>query len=775
MSASLDWVELIGQQERRKEYTKAILKLKTGKQEAVATWLAVLELVSFVQTVDSLKEDEQIEGETQSWRDFLSQIYSATTPERKSPTLRLPHSVAQSFESVLSPPSTLHASLTNSIRAGIEYLTSSVRARISPNLNKLPLQDQIMFLTQKERLPDFPPPPSPSTRSSVMMASRQLDAEEAAKSVASILLSHYVFPTGEPFPSFSAQTHAESSEEEDNVDTRSIQAGIKEARESIIRKEEKLLWLLGKDFHKGPSCRNSTNLSVPTTSTTGSTSSSNSTIRRPASTTPTASRIYQDESNSTIGALPQFPTSHSISEARDSVDSFAPSTIDSHHRHSRLISTSSSTAPLLASARPSTTSNREIPLSASPHRRVLSTGILPASSNTYSLNQLHSPTRTKTPPPLLQPLDSLSRPFAHLHDLPSPTSNKRNSLDSAKDDLKYGRRESIPLDCQELTEKEKSELVRRNKKLERLLGTTKGNEWLAHTQRRRWHSEESELTSTTGDGFEGRRLARPISITIPSLQLGAVQQQQQPGQISPTTVIPPFESDLSPISNSTDSALFPPAQPALMYRSSSSPPYSSSTSSTSPSYSTRPSLDLHLVQSNSSSSTAPSTLRPRNPPHQTSYTSSHSTSSSISIDPIDQEKRDERRRKLEKVRRVLGERVPLGLVVHAKPQLYDYEEHEHEVGGKSSLMGKSRSRQMGEKLKEVFKTENLVQSGGGGKKRASALQDRENWVGTRSTPQLGVPEKKLSRSTTATGGGGIQGVEALTKARKLESVSISFP
>ncbi|GAA5968554.1 hypothetical protein JCM3765_003511, partial [Sporobolomyces pararoseus] len=42
-------------------------------------------------------------------------------------------------------------------------------------------------------------------------------------------------------------------------------------------------------------------------------------------------------------------------------------------------------------------------------------------------------------------------------------------------------------------------------------------------------------------------------------------------------------------------------------------------------------------------------------------------------------------------------------------------------------------------------------------------------------PQLGVPEKKLSRSTTATGGGGIQGVEALTKARKLESLFGDLP
>lgn len=76
MSASLDWVELFGQQRKRKEYTQALLELKTGKLEAIATWLAVLELVSFLQTLESSKEDEQIKGERTSWIDYSSQIVS---------------------------------------------------------------------------------------------------------------------------------------------------------------------------------------------------------------------------------------------------------------------------------------------------------------------------------------------------------------------------------------------------------------------------------------------------------------------------------------------------------------------------------------------------------------------------------------------------------------------------------------------------------------------------------------------------------------------------
>jgi len=648
-----------------------------------------------------------------------------------------------------------------------------------------------MLLLNKK---DFPRPPSANTRESIVMASRE---NAGLNSVASILLSHYVFPIGETAPptppssSSSAQTHnatpSDSEEEEDNVDRRSVQTGIQEARESIIRKDEKLLWLLGKDFHKGPSCRSASstinnNLSVPTTSTTGSftSSSGSSTIRRPASSTPTASRIYQDESNSTIGALPEFPsTSRSFAEPRDSVDSFAPSTISDSHRHSRLISTSSSTAPLLSSARPSTTS-----ATSSPHRRVLSAGVLPTSNSTsttpFTLNHFESSLDSPgLPTPPLQPLDSPSRPFAHLQDLPSSSSSnsysrtQRNSLDSAKDDLLFGRRESIPFGlCQELSEKEKSELVRRNKKLEKLLGgeslhsgpkkigtgPKNGVEGSGvKVQRRRWHSEESQLAEG-GDGFEGRRMARPVSISIPSLRLGA----QSPAQVSPTTVLP--DDDLSPTSSHPTNSTTTRPTATLMHRSSSTP-----SPLTSPSRSSRPSLDLHLFPSNSSSTSTARTARPRNLHHR---------SSSQSSSTFDQEKRDERRRKLEKVRRVLGERVPLGLVVHTKPQLYDYEEHELAPpavgGGKGgNAMMKSKSRQMGEKLKEVFvKAEAAAGGGESSKKRSSAReQDRENWVGTQSAPQLGVSGSE-KRTTKMSAPGGIQGVEALTKARKLESVSL---
>lgn len=691
----------------------------------------------------------------------------------------------------------------------------------------------------------FPRPLSPSTRASILTTCRQPETVDAARSVAAILLNHYAsVPTANDAPAASARPAPDAdqgdSEDDEEVDRRSIQTGIQEARESILRKEQKLEWLLGQNYHKGPSCRHSPaakhhhhHLSAPTTTLSSAAStSSSSTIRRPASSTPTASRIYHDESTSTVGAMPEF-ASRSLSDARDSVDSYAPSTIaeSSHHRHSRLISTSSSMAPLLASARPSTAFS-------SRHGRGASTS---TPTPIYSLDHFRDPGSPAVPTPPLQPLDSpssFSRPFAHLQDLPPTTTttskkNKRNSLDSARDDLRDGRRASIPLDCQELSGGEKSELVWRSKKLEKLLGSRQAlldGHAAKVSPRRRWRSEDSELTTTTptaataaagresGEGtFEARRRARPSSITIPSSRSGVVQPE--PAQISPTTVLPDDQErrDLSSSgpreARSDDTTLQDgsttatkndaPTRPApLMHRSSSSPTYSTPTS---------PSLDLDLVALNASSAaTSPTSgpssstvrshhhLRPRHAFHRSKHTSLSSSVSSASttttpLDALEQARRDERRRKLEKVRRVLGERVPLGLVVHTRPQLYEYDEHDHHwsstkttslvPGERSSaiLMTKSKSRQMGERIKDVFKSDfaGTTGSGGGGpggrKSAAAHLQDRENWVGTQSAPQLGVgggggaADKRIGQKNLATLAP--LGVEALTKARKLESVS----
>ncbi|GAA5894771.1 uncharacterized protein JCM6883_002203 [Sporobolomyces salmoneus] len=853
MELASDWNEAFSTPPSRKEYVKGLLELENRREEAVATVLWIIELVSFLRSL----EGEAAKERQEEWTDligYLDQIVRTLLPHLFAPPfipvffcfffphfplrphsfgtdepsllcastlsidqylgsrtpsetpegtsdvpLRLPLNLVESLEPVLPLSSAIslddstRSTLIDSIRAGLEHLSTIYPPPSSTSSTSL--RDQIMFLLQKENPVDFPRPPASATRSSIMMTSRQLSGKEASQSIASILLNHYVFPEGDSSKATlpTAQTWQASKqeedddeeEEEDKADKRSIQTGIKEAKESIVRKEQKLEWLLGENYHKGPHCRTSPN-NLSSSSTSSSDVASSSPIKRSTSATPTPNRNHQqqDEATSTIGALPEFP-SRSLSEGRDSVDSVnAPSTVD-YHRRSRVISTSSSTAPLIASStRRSTTSTRDIPSppplpssTSSPHRRVFSTGVLPPSTAApFSFDPpLLSPA---LPTPPLQSLDSptSSRPFAQLQTV-TPIKNKRNSLDSARDDLREGRRESIPLDCQELSEKEKSELVRRNKKLEKLLGSriTGAATNVAtnlKSSRRRWHSEDSELVANDdvgsgggggdGHGFDGRRTARPDSISIPSSQIEAVRQQ--PAPISPTTMLPlddvsscQLGPELSAEHQPTSSTSTNEPRPysPRMQRSSSTPPFSSPTS---------PTFDLHLVPSNSSSTaTTPSTIRspkPRSSPFTRGY------------DSIEQEKRDERRRKLEKVRRVLGEKVPLGLVVHTKPQLYDYEQYELSPatsGTASSSMGmnKSKSRQMGDRLKEVFKQP----------ERMGGVHDRENWVERRDTPQTS-PDKKGNTKAgggAGGGGGGLQGVEALTKARKLESLFGDLP
>ncbi|GAA6008565.1 hypothetical protein JCM11491_003350 [Sporobolomyces phaffii] len=825
MTPPFDWTALFGSPTRTREYTESL-----GQSRSLAAWLYLVELVAHLRQLGQPGDARPVWTDSRHYLDHLYLRPRAAPDGQHPPPFRLPLALLESLAPILPLVSdTLDAptrsTLVSSIRAGLDYLSDN--SPPSTSTSTVPLADQVDMLLSKERLPNFPRPPSRSLRDSILVTADQLDTQEAAQSIVSILLNHYTGPAASstpptpPSPRSALRPPVGATEDDDSdndgnsSDTRSIRTGIQEARESIVRKEDKLRWLLGDNFQKGPSCRSSSTISSPTTSSVGSTASySNSTIRRPVSTTPTPSRIYHDEMTSTVGELPEFP-SRSLSEQRDSVDSVASSNVESQ-RQLRLISTSSSTAPLLASgsSRPSTGSmNRDapspLPLSSAPHRRVLSTGVLPASSTSYSFNNVEPLASPRVPTPPLQPLDDdspSSRPFAYLYDLPSPKNNKRNSLDSAKDDLKYGRRESIPLDCQELSEKEKSELVRRNKKLEKLLGGHFGGQRTTKSSpRRRGHSDDTDSAAReragggfgdTRERFDGRRLARPVSIAIPALRLGAAQS---PSSVSPTTVVPTDTDDLSPRSNSvprnahTDEASGARTEPrpALMHRSSSTPSYSPASSSpTSPNcYSTFPSLspDLYLARTISSTTTTLSTLRAGGSPSRpriSHHSSSNSTSSSQHSQSVEQErKRDERRKKLEKVRRVLGERVPVNLVVQTKPLLYDDERHELGGGGRGAgddakggtSMGKSKSRMMG-----LFKNEHggthWVGTEGGGSKGKKRSQDPENWVGTRSAPQLGGQDtRRVGKPAGNAGGGGVQGVEALTKARKLESLFGDLP
>jgi len=99
MTASFEWAEVIGQQSKRQEYTKLILELGSGKDEALSTWLVILELVSI--TLNYSSEDEQ-----QEWtqlQEYLKQLVRDTVYVRPVSVPLYPFTVVDIVSPHFSP------------------------------------------------------------------------------------------------------------------------------------------------------------------------------------------------------------------------------------------------------------------------------------------------------------------------------------------------------------------------------------------------------------------------------------------------------------------------------------------------------------------------------------------------------------------------------------------------------------------------------------------------------------------------------------------------
>ncbi|GAA6059803.1 hypothetical protein JCM10212_003698 [Sporobolomyces blumeae] len=509
----------------------------------------------------------------------------------------------------------------------------------------------------------------------------------------------------------------------------------------------------------------------------------------------------------------------------------------------------------------------------------------------------------------------LTRPFSQLSSVPFPTGptspppfqrlvspeSTATPPRTADDPSHRTRRGSLPFDCQELSEQEKSERVKRSKKLDKILGTR------AATQRVGVHSAptlspvsrtpvgaNSPNLRSDSDAFEratafrdqtrspddpvGSGLPPAISRHVPSLSLGHpvrtlslgaepefdLEAPSSPGARSTshllggtrpsfsssvlTTDEPPpalnheptvsesqFEVDES-IDDARETRLGsldgtgafddPPGKATrrapLMHRSSSTPSVGSARTSSFSSTSGSPPYQLHASHSKNAD--------PYGPYHTTRPRGSSSSSAEPTILEI---QRDERRKKLEKVRRMLGDRVPVDLVVHAVPSLYedvDLRAFEREgstgAGGGGGVggvgMNTSRSRQVGERIKEVllFRTSPPTshtpaypehprsQRHAGDRLHSSKTKDRktgrtrDDAAGTQSAPArsthrspgrragmgstTGIPLPESRRDASRDGKkrasveglpvpAGKQGVDELTKARKLESLFGDLP
>ncbi|GAA5877598.1 hypothetical protein JCM1840_005853 [Sporobolomyces johnsonii] len=734
------------------------------------------------------------------WIDYMAEVYLLPPPESLYPNLaharssmpdwkspfRLPASVGSAAFLLISRPSFDESTCTLLLDSCRSALACLAALPSSPTPAEDDLDATLMLMLRHDATPNFPSPLSPSAMSAVSStlsfrrrpitfpsSSNPLPVASTFRSIAATLLEHYVSPSFRQEDRLVRALWADDDvfEEDEDADTRSIQTGIREAQASITRKDDKLRWLLGPNFQQGPNAGSSAEAS--SFGTTGSNSSS-STIRRPPKNHLGLAHGYAlrndastpADSSSTIMPFSDSPL-HARALSDGSIDSLAPS-LHMHDsppagsRHQRLVSTSSSLAPLIHKV--STSSNSAS--SSIMHRRGVSTGTLATSSSSapsLSFNDagpIPSPARPTPPLQRLEdestshPFDSLAPAIPHSSSgLGAPLSPRRISLDSALEDYRSGRRESLPLNRNELSEQEKRELVRRSKKLEQLLGTRVGERDARHV-------------------FVGK---------------GAVENVPPAGMISPTNTsfpIPPA-----------------PGRPSIAPCSSALSPTAASFSSSSTSYAsdTRRTSYLSHSSSNASLSRSPGMQRSSSSPSRrsSSFSSAHSpdhmyfsytSGQRRRISTFDRQdlarerkERDERRRKLEKVRRVLGERVPVGLVVPPKDPGKAEEEGVKVVAGGAS-MTKSRS-----KMGEIFKGALLGGlKGNGHGKKASGSHDEVNPPPTQPQEafvQVEVQAQREGRRRETSApeqgvralAGGAHGVDALAKARKLESLFGDLP
>ncbi|GAA5858362.1 hypothetical protein JCM5353_000555, partial [Sporobolomyces roseus] len=249
----IDWFELLSSTTSRQQYHQQLEGLQRDKQEALAAYLFTLQLVAYLReyarllsTSKERAEGEEVKVEQENkqdkivpergiakegesiqeidWsttRDDLIHLY--LTPE--GPLLKLPPRIIKLLEPLsCSSSSTFNEStrslLIETLQAGLDYLD----ALSIPSLptTTAPPKDQITMLLSHDRLSSFPSPPSRSASDTILMSSSQADSNQ---SIASILLSQYVWPSSpKSRQQFEQRAQEESSEDEE--DTRSIHTGI---------------------------------------------------------------------------------------------------------------------------------------------------------------------------------------------------------------------------------------------------------------------------------------------------------------------------------------------------------------------------------------------------------------------------------------------------------------------------------------------------------------------------------------------------------------------
>lgn len=528
----------------------------------------------------------------------------------------------------------------------------------------------------------------------------------------------------------------------DEADAKSLRTGSREARAAITRTDDKLRWLLGANYQ--PGCQQNAVEPAAVTSKrkrrvvpSPLDTRERDTPGKPASlTSPTVASASTGSATSSRFGLAHFRT-----------PSYASSTVPLL-RHQRSVSTGRQSSGGPSGAVKSRIDRDDFPrrettrLPGGLHRkRSLSTGQLPDSFHATrqalrtGARQGLSPVgagiseiATRSPPSAAT-AETSEKPFGNL--APAFVS----SFDAS---CAVSNRDDEAFSCNTLSEEQRRELVRRSKKLEGFFGVPFQEEAAQRVL------VNSCSTTLRGDQRRATRLPggsgaddADFSLAPTSSRGSSSVQDVQP--ISPRSVSP---LNGPQVARSPDSRSFPLKQPAVgsgdqlaapsMRRSSSSP------SPRSPSF--------------SSSITSGARSQSSSPPRRLS----------VFEREVQARERDERRKKLEKVRRFLGERVPADLVVScdAAESIAATQEKSQRGHGKASNMHWRRGR------KKV-----LGPAGSGGATTTYAAGSPGPIPGSWRFAQPGdfAPFGKLPRRVPSQQEA--SGVAALSKARKLENVS----
>lgn len=489
-------------------------------------------------------------------------------------------------------------------------------------------------------------------------------------------------------PRTSAETTGPASDEDnddddDEADTRSLATGIREAHESIARKDEKLTWLLGDGFRGGnvvpppPTSSASAAGLVPAamprnlkTKRTAapivmplplSASGSSSSMFSARSDTATTTTHHGDP---TLLSTSQVPHSHLHLHRRQGSNSSSFVTPLLRHRRSASTTGTGRISGLVTVVAPTDGDVGAAEVEARPRlerQRSLSVGegthLLTLAAAAAGGGVGGGETGTRSGPPMLGPVvvvgpprsPRTDKPFADLApataaarrvDTPTPTSSSTSNTTPP-----------LLLDRNTLTHSERRELVRRSKKLEGFFGAPFQE---ATAQRvlvdgrlapplplpprsskpgdseggdRQPAEEPREETSTTN---KQEKLMIDTAAATAATATATATSSKAPDSAASSTV--------SPLSSPRRPTFSPPRRESLaaprMHRSSSSP------SRRSASFSSLASAD-HTYYSEQSRWRFPIPLE----------------------DEERQREREERRKKLEKVRRFLGERVPVEVVI----------------------------------------------------------------------------------------------------------------